>query len=60
MNEEGYILLSESEREELKKAYELINKVKEKINIDYEEYSAIKSTLSYLNNAINYKEKFLS
>lgn len=60
MNEEGYILLSENEREELIKAYELIKKVQEKINIDYEEYSAIKTTLSYLNNAINYKEKFLS
>lgn len=59
-NEGDYILLSNSEKEELKKAYELIEKVKQKINIHYEEYAAIKTTLSYLNNAINYKKKFLS
>lgn len=59
-NEGKYILLSNSEKEELKKAYELIEKVKQKININYEEYAAIKTTLSYLNNAINYKKKFLS
>ncbi|MDU3522572.1 MAG: hypothetical protein E7F58_13070 [Clostridium saudiense] len=59
-NEEEYILLSTSEREELKKAYEIIEKVKETIDVDYEEYAAIKTALSYLNNAINYKEKFLS
>lgn len=59
-DDEGYILLSKSEREELKKAYEIIEKVKEKINLDYEEYAAIKTSLYYLNNAIKYKEKFLS
>ena len=59
-NQEKYILLSRSEIGELKKAYELIEQVKEKINIDYEEYGAIKTTLYYLNNAINYKKKFLS
>lgn len=60
MNNEEYILLSESEKEELKKAYNLIEKVKENINIEYEEYSAINTSLAYLNNAINYKKKFLS
>lgn len=59
-NEEEYILLSNSDREELKKAYKIIERIKEKIDIEYEEYAAIKTTLSYLNNAINYKKKFLS
>lgn len=60
MNNEEYILLSESEIEKLKEAYNLIEKVKEKITFEHEEYSAIKTSLLYLNNAINYNEKFLS
>lgn len=60
MNNEEYILLSESEIEKLKEAYNLIEKVKEKISFEYEEYSAIKTSLLYLNNAINYNKKFLS
>nr|DAQ05112.1 MAG TPA: hypothetical protein [Bacteriophage sp.] len=59
MNED-YILLEENEREELRKAYEIIEKVKNKINYDYEEYSCINTTLDYLNTAINYKKKMLS
>ena len=54
MNNEEYTLLSESEIEKLKEAYNLIEKVKEKISFEYEEYSAIKTSLLYLNNAINY------
>lgn len=60
MNEEQYILLSEEDKEELKKAYQIIEQVKNKINIDYEEYGAVNTTLYYLNNAINYKKKYLS
>lgn len=60
MNEDDLILLSENEKEKLKKAYHLIRSVKDKISIEYEEYGAIKTTLYYLNNAINYKKKFLS
>lgn len=60
MNDEGFILLSEDEKEKLKKAYNLIKSVKDKINIEYEEFFAINTTLEYLNNAINYKKKFLS
>jgi hypothetical protein len=59
MNEE-YILLEEDKREELRKAYEIIEKVKNKINLDYEEYTCIDTTLDYLNVAINYKKKMLS
>lgn len=59
MNEE-YILLEEDKREELRKAYEIIEKVKNKINLDYEEYTSINATLDYLNVAINYKKKMLS
>ena len=39
MNEE-YILLEEDKREELRKAYEIIEKVKNKINLDYEDIHA--------------------
>lgn len=59
MNEE-YLLLEEDKREELRKAYEIIEKVKNKINLDYEEYTCIDTTLDYLNVAINYKKKMLS
>ena len=59
MNEE-YILLEEDKREELRKAYEIIEKVKNKINLDYEEYTCIDTTPDYLNVAINYKKKMLS
>lgn len=60
MNEEEFILLSEEGRNELKKAYQIIKGVRDKISIDYEEFFAINTTLDYLNNAINYKQKFLS
>lgn len=57
---EEYILLEENKREELKKAYEIIEKVKNEITLDYEEYTCIDTTLDYLNVAINYKKKRLS
>ena len=60
MNDEEFILLSENEKEKLKSAYHLIKSVKDKISIEYEEFFAINTTLEYLNNAINYKKKFLS
>lgn len=59
MNED-YILLEEDKREELRKAYEIIEKVKNEITLDYEEYTCIDTTLDYLNVAINYKKKRLS
>lgn len=59
MNED-YILLEEDKREELRKAYEIIEKVKNEITLDYEEYICIDTTLDYLNVAINYKKKRLS
>lgn len=58
--QEEYLLISEEERQELRKAYKIIEDVKSRLNIDYEEFSAINTTLYYLNNAINYKKKFLS
>ena len=59
--DEEYILLSEEDKEELKKAYRIIEQVKNKINIDYEEFFFVIDTiLQYLDNAINYKQKFLS
>ena len=60
MKNEEFLLLSDYERAELKKAYLLIKQVKEKIDYEYEEYFAIQSSLDYLNNAINFKVKFLS
>lgn len=57
---EEYILLEENKREELRKAYEMIEKVKNEITLDYEEYACIDTTLDYLNVAINYKKKRLS
>lgn len=60
MNDEEFILLSENEKEKLIKAYRLIKSVKDKISIDYEEFLVINATLEYLNNAINYKKRFLS
>lgn len=60
MDYKEFILLSEDEREELKNAYNLIHNIKEKMSVDFEEYSAIKTSLAYLNNAINYKDKFLT
>lgn len=59
MNED-YILLEEDKREELRKVYEIIEKVKNEITLDYEEYTCIDTTLDYLNVAINYKKKRLS
>lgn len=60
MESDDIILISESERRELKKAYNLIKKVESQITIDYEEFFAIKTALEYLNNAINYKKKYFS
>lgn len=60
MDEQEFILLSEEDKEELKKAYQIIEQVRDKISIDYEEFFVINTTLEYLNNTINYKEKFLS
>lgn len=57
---EDYILLEEDKREELKKAYDIIKKVKNDINPDYEEYVCLETILDCLNVAINYKEKRLS
>lgn len=57
---EEYLLLEEDKREELRKAYEIIEKVKNEITLDYEEYTCIDTTLDYLNVAINYKKKRLS
>ena len=57
--EEEYVLLSDEDREELKKAYAILKRIKDKINYDYEEYSCINTTLGILDDAINYKKKFL-
>ena len=59
MNED-YILLEEDKREELRKAYDIVNKVKNDIDEDYEEYICLETTLDCLNVAINYKKKRLS
>lgn len=56
---EEYILLSDDDREELKKAYKILKKIKDKINYDYEEYSCINTSLDILDDAINWKKKFL-
>lgn len=56
MNED-YILLEEDKREELRKVYDIIDKVKNDINEDYEEYVCLETTLDYLNVDINYKKK---
>ena len=51
-----YILLEEDEREELRKAYDIIDKVKNDINPDYEEYVCLETTLDYLNVAIRKRD----
>lgn len=60
MGSDDIILISESERRELEKAYNIIKKVESQITIDYEEFFVIKTALEYLNNAINYKKKYFS
>lgn len=55
MNED-YILLEEAKREELRKAYDIIKKVKNNINPDYEEYVCLEITLDYLNVAIRKRD----
>lgn len=52
------IFISKSQRECLLKAYDLIEQIKLNVSNDCEEYSAIKTTLYYLKNAIKYKEKY--
>lgn len=53
---EDYILLEEDKREELKKAYDIIKKVKNDINPEYEEYVCLEITLDYLNIAIRKRD----
>jgi hypothetical protein len=53
---EDYILLEEDKREELKKAYDIIKKVKNDINTEYEEYVCLEITLDYLNVAIRKRD----
>lgn len=52
------LFITESQRNKLLSAYKIIEKLQNEISLEYEEYSAIDTTLYYLNNAIRYKEKF--
>lgn len=58
MEKEELIFLNESERKKLKEAYEIIKNVRKGITVDYEEFSAINTTMEYLDNAIYYKRKY--
>ena len=55
--EDNLIFINESQRQSLKTAYLIINSIKEKLTWDYEEYSAIDTSLYYLKNAIYYKKR---
>lgn len=55
---EALIFITSEQRDDLKKAYLLIDKVKKDISIDHEEYSIIKTTLGNLKRAIEYQEKY--
>lgn len=57
---EKYKLLDDRSRYELQEIYDKLKKFSESIDIEFEEFFAIKTSLEYLNNAINYKKKFLS
>ncbi|WJD81364.1 hypothetical protein [Priestia megaterium] len=52
------VFINNQQREELKKAYYLIEYVYENISLDYEEYSIIKTTLGNLKKAIEYEKKY--
>lgn len=60
MKSNEILLIAENERKELEEAYSIIKKVESHITVDYEEFFAIKTALEYLNNAINYKQKYFS
>lgn len=53
-------LLDDQSRYELQEIYDKLKKFSEAIDIEFEEFFTIKTSLEYLNNAINYKKKFLS
>lgn len=55
--EERLIFITENQREHLKSAYNLLNRIKENISVDHEEYVAIDSSIYYLKSAINFKER---
>lgn len=57
---EEYKLLDNQSRYELQEIYDKLKKFSESIDIEFEEFFAIKTLLEYLNNAINYKKKFLN
>lgn len=50
--------ISKPEREELVKIFRDIERIKESISLDHEEFSAINTALYYLKNAIECKEKY--
>ena len=58
MEKEELLFLNESDRKKLKEAYEIIKNVRKGITVDYEEFSAINTTMEYLDNAIYYKRKY--
>lgn len=58
MEKEELLFLNESDRQKLKEAYEIIKNVRAGITVDYEEFSAINTTMEYLDNAIYYKRKY--
>ena len=58
MMADNLIFLTNQQREELKKAYAIVDHVKGSISIDHEEYSIIKTTLSNIKKAIEYEKKY--
>ncbi len=58
MLEDNPIFITEAQKDSLREAYSLIESIKANITWDYEEYSAINTSLEYLKNAINFKQKF--
>lgn len=52
------LFIKDCERERLRKIYSQIAILKDRISSEYEEYSAINTSLYYLKNAIEYKDKY--
>lgn len=56
--DEKFKFITEKQREQLKRSYELIQKVHQELDIEYEEYLIIKNTLYSLKKGIEYEEKY--
>ena len=52
------VFIDKARREQLKKAYDIIDKVKSEITIDHVEYTVIKTALHSIKRAIEYETNY--